>query len=53
MQIKIINTSHHELPNYETIASAGMDLRANLNESITLQPLERTLIKTGLLLNYP
>lgn len=53
MQIKIINTSHHELPNYETIASAGMDLRANLNESITLQPLERTLIKTGLFIELP
>lgn len=53
MQIKIINTSHHELPNYETIASAGMDLRANLNESITLQPLERTLVKTGLFIELP
>ena len=40
MQIKIINKSTHELPNYETIASAGMDLRANITESITLNPLE-------------
>lgn len=53
MQIKIINTSQHELPNYETIASAGMDLRANLIESITLHPLERTLVKTGLFIELP
>ena len=48
MQIKIINKSQHPLPNYETNASAGMDLRANLTESITLKPLERILVKTGL-----
>ena len=53
MQIKIINKSQHELPNYETIASAGMDLRANIQESITLQPLERTLVKTGLFIELP
>ena len=53
MQIKIINNSQHELPNYETIASAGMDLRANLIESITLHPLERTLVKTGLFIELP
>lgn len=53
MQIKIINTSQHELPNYETIASAGMDLRANLTESISLKPLQRTLIKTGLFIELP
>ena len=53
MQIKIINKSNHELPNYETIASAGMDLRANLIESITLHPLERTLVKTGLFIELP
>ena len=53
MQIKIINKSQHELPNYETIASAGMDLRANIHESITLQPLERTLVKTGLFIEFP
>jgi dUTP pyrophosphatase len=40
------------MPNYETIASAGMDLRANLTESVTLAPLGRTVIKTGLLSNY-
>ncbi|MCD0464333.1 dUTP diphosphatase [Flavobacterium sp. ENC] len=53
MKIQIINTSQHALPNYETIASAGMDLRANLNESITLKPLERTIVKTGLFIELP
>lgn len=53
MQIKIINKSQHELPNYETIASAGMDLRASIQEPITLQPLERTLVKTGLFIELP
>ncbi|HEX9151031.1 MAG TPA: dUTP diphosphatase [Flavobacterium sp.] len=53
MTIKIINTSAHELPNYETIASAGMDLRANLTEPITLQPLERAIVKTGLFIELP
>ncbi|PKP24580.1 MAG: dUTP diphosphatase [Bacteroidetes bacterium HGW-Bacteroidetes-2] len=48
MKIKIINTSAHELPSYETIASAGMDLRAAIQESIILKPLERAIIKTGL-----
>jgi dUTPase len=45
MKINIINKSQHALPNYETIASAGMDLRANLTESVTLAPLGRTVIK--------
>ncbi|NHM00573.1 dUTP diphosphatase [Flavobacterium difficile] len=53
MQIKIINKSQHPLPNYETNASAGMDLRANLTESVTLKPLERTLVKTGLFIELP
>jgi dUTP pyrophosphatase len=53
MTIKIINKSQHELPNYETIASAGMDLRANLVEPITLKPLERTIVKTGLFIELP
>lgn len=53
MEIKIINKSQHPLPNYETIASAGMDLRANLNESITLNPLERAIVKTGLFIELP
>lgn len=53
MQIKIINTSQHPLPNYETIASAGMDLRANLSEPITLKSLERIIVKTGLFIELP
>ena len=53
MQIKIINKSNHELPNYETIASAGMDLRANIEEPITLKSLERTIVKTGLFIELP
>ena len=53
MNIKIINKSNHELPNYETNASAGMDLRANLIESVSLKPLERTIIKTGLFIELP
>lgn len=53
MQIKIINKSNHELPSYETLASAGMDLRANITESIVLKPLERTIVKTGLFIELP
>jgi dUTP pyrophosphatase len=53
MQINIINKSQHELPNYETIASAGMDLRANLVEPITLKPLDRAIVKTGLFIELP
>ena len=53
MKIKIINKSSHALPNYETIASAGMDLRANLTDPITLKPLERTIVKTGLFIELP
>lgn len=53
MQIKIINKSNHDLPNYETIASAGMDLRANILDSIVLKPLERTIVKTGLFIELP
>lgn len=53
MKINIINKSQHLLPGYETIASAGMDLRANLTESIVLQPLERTIVKTGLFIELP
>lgn len=53
MNIKIINKSSHALPHYETIASAGMDLRANIAEPITLKPLERTLVKTGLFIELP
>lgn len=53
MQIKIINKSNHALPHYETIASAGLDLRANITKSITLKPLERTIVKTGLFIELP
>ncbi|WP_055444068.1 dUTP diphosphatase [Lacinutrix himadriensis] len=53
MTIKIINKSSHALPHYETIASAGMDLRANITESIVLKPLERTIVKTGLFIELP
>ena len=53
MTIKIINKSQHNLPNYETIASAGMDLRANLSEQITLKSLERTIVQTGLFIELP
>lgn len=53
MTIKIINTSNHALPHYETIASAGMDLRAYIPEAITLKPLERAIIKTGLFIELP
>ena len=53
MKIQIINNSKHELPNYETIASAGMDLRANISENITLKPLERCIVKTGLFMALP
>jgi dUTP pyrophosphatase len=53
MKVNIINHSQHALPNYETIASAGMDLRANLTEPITLNPLERAIVKTGLFIELP
>lgn len=53
MNIKIINKSSHDLPHYETSASAGMDLRANIAEPITLRPLERAIIKTGLFMELP
>jgi dUTP pyrophosphatase len=53
MTIKIINKSKHPLPNYETSASAGMDLRANIDSSILLKPLERAIIKTGLFIALP
>lgn len=51
--IQIINNSKHPLPSYETLASAGMDLRANIDTAVTLEPLERTIIKTGLSIALP
>lgn len=53
MQIQIINKSHHPLPQYATPQSAGMDLRANLDTPITLQPLQRCLVPTGLFMALP
>ncbi len=53
MTIKIINTSNHPLPHYETEASAGMDLRAFLPTPIRLNPMERAIIKTGLFMELP
>lgn len=53
MQINIINQSKHPLPSYETNQSAGMDLRANLEESVIIGPLERILITTGLFIELP
>lgn len=53
MKVKIINRSKHKLPTYETQLSSGMDLRANLEETIVLKPLERKLIPTGLFIALP
>ncbi len=53
MNIKIINKSKHELPSYATSASAGMDLRANLDSSVVLKSLERVLVPTGLFIELP
>ncbi len=53
MTVNIINKSGHALPNYETIASAGMDLRANIEEPVVLAPLGRAIVKTGLFIELP
>ncbi len=53
MTIKIVNHSQNNLPSYETIASAGMDLRANLEEPVLLKPLQRAMIPTGLFIELP
>lgn len=53
MEIQVINKSHHPLPEYATIMSAGMDIRANLKEPITLQPMQRCLVPTGLFIALP
>lgn len=53
MKVNIINKSKHPLPEYKTKLSAGMDIRANLNETVVLQPLERKLIPTGLFIELP
>ena len=53
MDVKIINKSKHQLPGYETLAAAGMDLRANIEKEIILKPMERILIPTGLFIELP
>ena len=53
MKIKIVNRSHHALPQYATEQSAGVDLRANLQAPIELRPMERRLIPTGVFLSLP
>ncbi len=53
MNVRIVNKSKHPLPKYETIASAGMDLRANLEQPVELLPLERALLPTGLFMELP
>ena len=53
VKVKVINESKHQLPEYETNASAGMDLRANLEQAVTLEPMERKLIPTGLFMELP
>ena len=53
IKIKIINSSRHALPSYETLASAGMDLRAHIDSAIELKPLQRSLIPTGLFIELP
>lgn len=53
MQVNIINQSKHPLPSYQTSSSAGMDLRANLEEAVVLKPLQRALIPTGIFIELP
>jgi dUTP pyrophosphatase len=53
MTVQIINKSKHLTPSYETLLSAGMDLRANISEAIALKPLERVIVKTGLFIALP
>lgn len=53
MQVKVINKSKHTLPSYQTDSAAGMDLRANIGEDISLAPLQRVLIPTGLFIELP
>ena len=53
MKVKIVNKSRFALPEYQTPLSAGLDIRANLDEPVTLQPLERAMIPTGLFVELP
>lgn len=53
MKVKVVNKSKNDLPNYSTIASAGMDLRANIDAPILLKPLSRTIVRTGIFMELP
>ena len=53
MLVRIVNKSKHDIPKYETDASAGMDLRANLDQEVLLSPMQRALISTGLFIELP
>ncbi len=53
LNVKIINKSKHDLPSYSTLLSAGMDIRANIDEPVVLKSLERTIVKTGLFIELP
>lgn len=53
LECRIVNKSRHQLPNYSTIASAGMDLRASIDEPIVLKPLDRALVPTGIFIELP
>ena len=53
VQINVVNTSRHSLPQYETLMSAGMDVRANVDMPLTVKPLERVLVPTGLFISLP
>jgi len=53
VKVKIVNSSRHPLPEYQTLFSAGMDLRANIDEPVVIQPLSRMLVPTGLFIELP
>ena len=53
MKVKIVNKSKHPLPHYATVASAGFDVRANIDSPMTLKPMERALVPTGLFIELP
>jgi dUTP pyrophosphatase len=53
MKIKVVNRSKHELPSYSTFSSAGMDIKANIDDKIVIEPNERAIVKTGLFLEIP
>ena len=53
LNVKVINKSKHDLPHYATVAAAGLDIRANIDASITIHSLERALVKTGIFMELP